>query len=351
MPSRPVRLVFMGTPQDVVPVLEALLSAPDVQLVAVYTPPNRPRGRGRPTEMPPVKSFAEARGLLVRQPESLRPESVQEELVGLRPDIIVVAAYGKLLPPPLLRIPPGGCVNLHPSLLPRHRGPSPVATAILDGETVSGISLMLLDEGMDTGPVISQREFPLTGRENAGSLTSDLFRLGAEVLLECLEPWLDGRLVALPQDEALATTTRKFQRDDGEADWRLPATALERRSRAYFPWPGLFTQWEGKALKLLDVVPLPPLSDQSVRDQLSDQPASDHLSGQPASDRSASDQNASNIPPGPGRVVAHQSQDGPVAVVTGEGLLGLRSLQLADRRAVSAREFLRGHPGFVGAQL
>jgi methionyl-tRNA formyltransferase len=192
---------------------------------------------------------------------------------------------------------------------------------------------MLLDEGMDTGPVISQREFPLTGRENAGPLTSDLFRLGAEVLLECLGPWLDGRLVALPQDEALATTTRKFQRDDGEADWSLPATALERRSRAYFPWPGLFTQWEGKALKLLDVVPLLPLSDQ------------------PVSDRPASDQNASNIPPGPGRVVAHQSQDAPVAVVTGEGLLGLRSLQLADRRAVSAREFLRGHPGFVGAQL
>ena len=323
----------MGTPGCAVPVLETLLSAPGLAPVAVYTPPDRPRGRGRPVEMPPVKSFALERGLPVRQPESLRPDAAREELAQLRPDVIVVAAYGKLLPPAVLRVPRRGCLNLHPSLLPRHRGPSPVATTILQGETSTGVSLMLLDEGMDTGPVIAQRELPLTGRETADSLTFDLFGLGAEVLLECLGPWMEERLTAAPQDEGQATTTRKLEREDGEADWNLSAAALERRCRAYFPWPGLFTRWEGKTLKLLDVVPLPLPDDVS---------GGGSKSGRPGA----------SIPlPEPGRVVASGPPETPLAVVTGEGLLGLRSLQPADRRAQSAAEFVRGRPDFVGSRL
>ena len=318
MPNGPTRLLFMGTPVYVVPVLEALVSTPSVEIVGVYTPPDRPRGRGRAMEMTPVKGFAIQRGLLVRQPTSLRPERVQEELAELRPDVIVVAAYGKLLPPAVLNIPPHGCLNLHPSLLPRYRGPSPVVTAILDGVDATGITLMLLDEGMDTGPIVAQRESALSGHETAESLTSALFRMGAGLLLECLAPWMAGSMPARPQDDAQASATRKLQRDDGQADWRLSAVSLERRSRAYTPWPGLFTTWDGKLLKLVDVFPLLGPAGQGVE---------------------------------PGRVVPLTEQETALGVGTSEGLLGLRAVQLEGRRAQSARDFMQGYPGIIGARL
>ena len=210
---------------------------------------------------------------------------------------------------------------MHESLLPRYRGPSPVATAILEGEETTGVTLMLLDEGMDTGPTISQREYSISARESAESLTATLFQLGAEVLLECLEPWVAGRLTAQPQEDAHATTTRKLERKDGKADWQLPASALERRSRAYSPWPGLFTDWEGKVLKLLDVVPLPITTATQ---------------------------------PEPGQVVqltASDTSDIIVVVGTSEGVLGLNAVQLEGRRAQSVSDFLRGYPHFAGAQL
>ena len=313
-----MRLVFMGTPSYVIPVLRAMANARDVQVVAVYTPPDRPRGRGRQMEMPPVKGFALECGLPVHQPTSLRPEPVQAELAEHRPDVIVIAAYGKLLPPPVLNTPVHGCLNLHPSLLPRYRGPSPVATAILEGEKTTGVTLMLLDEGMDTGPTISQREYSLSGQESAESLTATLFQLGAEVLRECLEPWVAGLLTAQPQDDARATTTHKLERGDGKADWQLPASGLERRSRAYSPWPGLFTNWEGKVLKLLDVVQLSLTTDAQAE---------------------------------PGQVVQLSGSDTIVGVGTSEGVLGLNAVQLEGRRPQSASDFLRGYPNFVGAQL
>lgn len=313
-----MRLVFMGTPSYVIPVLRALTTARNVQVAAVYTPPDRPKGRGRQMEMPPVKIFALECGLPVHQPVSLRSERVQVELAEHRPDVIVVAAYGKLLPPPVLNTPFHGCLNLHPSLLPRHRGPSPVATAILEGDNTTGVTLMLLDEGMDTGPTISRRQYSLSGRESAESLTATLFQLGAEVLLECLEPWVAGQLTAQPQDEVRASTTRKLERSDGAVDWQLPASALERRSRAYSPWPGLFTEWEGNVLKLLDVVQLPVTADVQAE---------------------------------PGRVVQLTGSDTVVGVVTSDGVLGLNTVQLEGRRPQSASEFLRGYSGFIGAKL
>ena len=318
MPKGQIRVVFMGTPAYVIPVLRALTSAEDVQVVGVYTPPDRPRGRGRPMEMPPVKDFALERELPVVQPPSLRTDRAREELAALLPDVVVVAAYGKLLPVPLINTPSHGCLNLHPSLLPRYRGPSPVATAILDGEDTTGVSLMLLDEGMDTGPIISRRELALSGHETAGILTETLFQLGAELLLEELMPWVGGRIEARPQDDTRPTVTRKLQRGDGEADWNLPATALERRCRAFTPWPGLSTRWDGRTLKLLNVAPVP----------------------QSAGPRAIL-----------GQVVPLSLPDLPVAVGTGEGLLGLKSLQLEGRRVLSSEDFLRGHPDFLKAQL
>ncbi|PKB73350.1 MAG: methionyl-tRNA formyltransferase [SAR202 cluster bacterium Io17-Chloro-G7] len=320
MPGGRLRLLFMGTPEFTVPVLESLIQAENVEVVGVYTPPDRPKGRGRAVEMPPVKSFALDQGLPVFQPASLRPETIQQELAALDPDVIVVAAYGKLLPEAVLTTPAYGCLNLHPSLLPKYRGPSPVATTILEGEPTTGVTLMLLDQGMDTGPIIAQRECSLLGGETAGSLTEALFRLGGELLLENLGPWVAGEVSANSQDESLASITSKLQRQDGEADWRLSAKELERRHRAFTPWPGLFTVWEGKVLKLLDVKTSSPGSDQHAE---------------------AAHQ--------PGRVVATTGSGAEVA--TGEGMLELRTVQLEGRRAQSASEFMRGYPSVIGSLL
>ena len=253
-----MRVIFMGTPVLRDSGSDRLwLTIPESEVVAVYTPPDRPRGRGRSVEMPPVKEYALERGLAVCQPAGFRREEALEELASLRPDVLVVAAYGRLLPGPVLEEAPGGCLNLHPSLLPKYRGPSPVATAIRDGIGSTGVTLMLLDEGMDSGPIVAQREHPIAPTDTAGSLTADLFRVGADLLLKNLDGWVKGDIAAVPQDSSAATFTQKLERSDGAADWNLPARQLERLHRAYTPWPGLFTSWEGKGLKLVDVVALP----------------------------------------------------------------------------------------------
>ena len=314
-----MRVVFMGTPDFVIPVLESLVKSHHADVVGVYTPPDRPRGRGRSPEMPPVKARSLSLGLTVYQPPTLRSARVQQELAGLQPDIIVVAAYGRILSPPVLELPPHGCLNLHPSLLPRHRGPSPVVTTLLEGDAVTGVTLMQLDQGMDTGPIITQREHPVSPEDTAESLTRSLFRLGADLLMESLDPWVEGKLAARPQDEAKATLTRKLERADGEARWQLPAIQLERQQRAYTPWPGLFTHWQGQLLKLVEVTALPPWA----------------TGGSEA----------------PGTVAPLPLAQCPVGVVTSDGVLGLKVVQLEGRRATTAQEFVRGYPQFVGSRL
>lgn len=312
-----MRVIFMGTPVAALPVLERLCRMPEVDVAAAVTPPDRERGRGRRPEPPPVKEAALRLGVPVLQPPGLRSEPAQERLAVLEPDVIVVAAYGRLLPGPVLGQPPHGCLNLHPSLLPRHRGPSPVAAAILEGDEVTGVSLMLLDEGMDTGPVVAQRECAVAGKETAGELTGTLFAMGADLLAESLGPWTRGELPAQPQDEAQATVTRKLERADGLADWTLPAGTLARQCRAYAPWPGLYTRWEGKTLKLLSVAALPDCPTGATT---------------------------------PGRVMAAERGKG-ICVVTGQGTLDLELVQLEGRRAVTGEEFLRGHSEILGACL
>ena len=316
MSKKQIRIVFMGTPAFAAPVLQALAQSEAAEVIAAYTRPDRPKGRGRALEMPAVKGCALELGVPVFQPASLRAEAAQEQLAGLGADVIVVAAYGQLLPAAALNAPSLGCLNLHPSLLPKYRGPSPVATAILEGETVTGVTLMLLDEGMDTGPIVAQLAYPLSGNETAGDLTPELFQLGAQLLLDTLGPWAAGKVTAKAQDATLATTTRRLQRSDGEADWKSPAWELERRSRAFSPWPGLFTNWDGKTLKLLEVTAL--------------------LATAAAT---------------PGVVIRLEAGETPVGVSTTDGVLGLKSLQLEGRRALSIEEFLMGYPQFVGARL
>ena len=303
----------MGTPAFAVPVLDAIYEQPGLELAAVYTPPDRKRGRGQNLEASPVKQRAEALGVPVEQPRTFRNDEAVARLSACKPDVIVVAAYGRLLPPETLAIPRFGCLNLHPSLLPKYRGPAPVAGAILAGDRVTGVSLMLLDEGMDTGPIIAQRERPIDESDDAATLTETLFADGAELLIESLGGWTNGSISAWAQDDELATYTNKLERADGLADWNLSAEALSRRQRAYAPWPGLYTTWDGSELKLREVDPVP----------------------------------GEGVEPGLVTAVA----EAEIAVGTREGLLAVRRLQLAGRRATNAEEFLRGHPEFRGARL
>ncbi|MCH7712293.1 MAG: methionyl-tRNA formyltransferase [Chloroflexi bacterium] len=312
-----LRVVFMGTPRFAAPVLEALNASADVNLCGVFTPPDRSGGRGRLPISPPVKLHALELGLEVHQPPTLRSQQAQALLASLEPDVIVVAAYGRFLPPPVLNLPPGGCLNLHPSLLPRHRGPSPVVTTILEGDSATGVSLMLLDQGMDTGPVIAIRGHQMGGNETAEALTEELFRIGSGLLMENLGPWAQGELTARPQNDDDATVTRKVERDDGRADWSLSAVELERRFRAYTPWPGLYSQWDGKLIKFLDVASL-------------------------------TDESGQGLPAGS---VVHLSGPVPLGVVTGSGILALKTVQLEGRNSATAADFLRGYPGIAGALL
>ena len=309
----------MGTPAFSVPPLEQLVDS-GYQVVGVYTQPDKPAGRGRNVVASPMKSYAEGRGLRVFQPTSLRDPDANREIASLKPDIIVIAAYGRILPKAVVQLPQWGCVNVHPSLLPRHRGPSPVAFTLLEGDEVAGVTLMLLDEGMDSGPIIAQEEEPILPRDTVGTLTDRLFREGAKLLVRSLPLYLQGDLVPRPQEEAQVTYAGKLTKEDGDIRWVLPAVSLWRQVRAYTPWPGSYTRWRGRLLKVLDAVPLPAL---------------------PAGEGSP-----------PGEVVVLESgAAAPVGVVTGDGVLGLRRVQLEGKKDVDAGDFLLGHEGFVGSTL
>ena len=317
-----LRVIFMGTPQIATPALDALASNPAVAVVAAVTPPDRRRGRGQILEPTPVKRRALELGIPVMQPPTLRNPDAVAALAAYAPDIIIVAAYGQLLPAAVLDLPPLGCLNLHPSLLPRHRGPAPVAGAILAGDAVTGVSVMLLDAGMDTGPIIAQRERPVAPDDDAATLTAALFADGAALLNAIIPQWAAGAIAAIPQDDSQATYTAKIERADGLADWTLPATQLARMQRAYTPWPGLYTRWDGKELKLLAVSALPGGADDD-------------------------DGNGDGIAPG----VVTASGGVPIAIGTGDGLLAAHTLQLEGRRAADAADLARGYPGLVGARL
>ena len=211
------RVIFMGTPQFAVPCLEAL--AERYEIVAVVTRPDRPASRGRKLSAPAVKKAADALGLPVLQPESLRQEEVVARLRDLVPRAMVVAAYGKILGPEVLDIPPAGVINVHPSLLPKYRGASPIAGALLAGEEETGVTIMLMDAGMDTGPILAQRAIEIRPEDTTGSLEERLASQGAELLVETLPLWLEGRIDAQPQDEAIATHTKLISKEDAVIDW------------------------------------------------------------------------------------------------------------------------------------
>lgn len=305
----------MGSPEFAVPSLEHLILN-KYQVVAVYTQPDRPAGRGRVLVSPPVKEAALRCGLPVVQPTSLKSAEAVTQLADFQPDVIVVAAFGQILPQSVLDIPGYGCINIHPSLLPKFRGASPVAAAILSGDEFTGVSIMLLDAGMDTGPVLARAMVPVSPQDNTGSLTDRLSLLAAHLLQEVLVGWRRREIAPQPQNEAEATYSTQITKEEGEIDWHLSAVDIWRRVRAFNPWPGCYTKWRGRQLKIIEAEPLPGESATGV-----------------------------------GQVVALSGCKAVPGVGTGDGVLGLLQVQLEGKRAMSAAEFLRGQRDFIGAVL
>ena len=306
------RIVFMGTPDFAVPTLRVLIEAHDV--VGVVTQPDRPAGRGRELHQSAVKREAVQRNLPVFQPRSLRTPEALAQLAQWMPELIVVAAFGQILTEEVLELPPYGCLNVHASLLPRWRGAAPVAAAIMAGDEVTGVTVMKMDAGLDTGPIVAQRQEPIRADDTRPTLMERLSFLGAELLAETLPAYVAGDLVPQPQDDEEATIAERLRKEDGRLDWSRPALALDRKIRALTPWPGTYTFWEGRRLKIIEASPLP-----------------DWRGGE-----------------GPGTVV--EVGDG-VAVVTGQGALRLEEVQLAGKRAMGMGPFLQGHQDFVGSRL
>ncbi|MFC1988163.1 methionyl-tRNA formyltransferase [Chloroflexota bacterium] len=310
-----MRVVFMGTPEFAVPSLEHLILN-QYQMVAVYTRPDKTAGRGRSLVPSPVKRVAINRKLSVMQPVSFKEAGVVAQLAGFHPDVIVVAAFGQILPQPVLDIPTYGCINIHPSLLPEFRGASPVAAALLAGNEFTGVSIMLLDRGLDTGPVLARAQIPISVQDTTGSLTAKLSRVAAQLLLEVLPCWVRGELTPHPQDEAEATYASELTKESGEIDWHLPAVDIWRRVRAFYPWPGCYTRWQGRQLKILEAVPLP-------------------------------EERALEV----GQVVTPDKGGAVLGVNTRDGVLGILKIQLEGKRAMSGTEFVRGQRQLIGAIL
>lgn len=295
------RLVFAGTPEFALASLQALCGAGH-RPVAVLTQPDRPAGRGRRLTPGPVKAWAVEQGLSVLQPATLKDGAAVAELAALAPDALIVAAYGLILPPAVLSLPPAGCINVHASLLPRWRGASPIQAAVLAGDPVTGVSLMRMEAGLDTGPVYVRAETPLGPRETAGQLHDRLAALGAALLAEKLPDILGGRLTPEPQDDAAATYAPRIRREDALIDWSRPAEIIERAVRAYDPWPVCHTRLEGEVIRCWRAVPLP----------------------------------AAEAAAAPGVILA-AGADG-IDVATGAGVLRLLEVQLAGRRRIAARD-------------
>lgn len=250
MNPQPLRLVFAGTPEFSVPCLEAC-RASGAEVAAVYTQPDRPAGRGRKLAPSPVKQAALAAGLALEQPESLKPAEVQQRLAGYRPDLLVVVAYGLILPRKVLAIPRLGCWNVHASLLPRWRGAAPIQRAILAGDAESGVDLMRMEAGLDTGPVLLERRTPIGGGDTGGSLHDRLATLGADVLAEGLRRTLAGEvLAATPQPDDGVTYAHKLDKAEAKLDFSRPAPELERQVRAFDPWPVAEGEIAGETLRI-----------------------------------------------------------------------------------------------------
>jgi methionyl-tRNA formyltransferase len=308
-----LRILFCGTPEFAVPSLRALLAAPEISIEAVITQPDRPRGRGQQTASPPVKDVALAAGLHVFQPEKIRGESSLEFISKVKPDAIVIIAYGQIIPARLLEIPRLGWINVHASLLPKYRGAAPIQWAIISGETRTGVTTMRIDAGLDTGPMLERAELAIGTDETAPELSKRLANAGAPLIVNTLGKLERGELTAQPQDNSLASLARPLKKEDGATDWSLTAGEIYNRVRGLDPWPGTLTNFRGQVM---------------------------HFWGKPAltGDRGE-----------PGSIRAIH---GDVLVACGGGTwLALSDVKLEGRKRMAARDFANGARLLPGEKL
>jgi methionyl-tRNA formyltransferase len=255
-----MKIIFMGTPEFAAPVLQGLIDE-GYDVAAVYTRPDAPAGRGRSLAASPVKQLAERHGLTVVQPRSLKKPEAQDELRKFAPDVIVVAAYGLILPQAVLDIPRLGCVNVHASLLPKHRGAAPISASILAGDVFTGVSIMRMDAGIDTGAVYSRAMIPILDWDTTGTLTGSLAIIGAMALIDVLPQIEKGTTEPVPQPAEGSSYAPMLSKEAGRIDWSKSAIEIWRQVRAFQPWPGAYTTWEGKLVKLLETLPVAMVSD------------------------------------------------------------------------------------------
>ena len=308
-----MKVVFLGTSEFSCPSLKILLASPH-EILSVITQPDRPKGRGQKLAFSPIKSLALAKGLPVLQPERVGDPSSLEALKSLQPDLMVVVAYGQILSSSVLFIPPRGCVNVHASLLPKYRGAAPIARAILGGETRTGVSTMLMDRGMDTGPVLLTEETEIGDSDTMGTLHDRLSWMGSHLLLRTLDGLEKGTVTPRPQDPSHATYAPKIEKEEGRINWDTPARQLFNLLRAFDPWPGAFTVWAGRSLKLF----LPMFVEGEATEM-------------------------------PGTVA--QAGENGLRIATSRGYLLVREIQLENRPRMSVAEFLRGYPLKPGVRL
>ncbi|MCX6714876.1 MAG: methionyl-tRNA formyltransferase [Candidatus Uhrbacteria bacterium] len=312
------RVVYFGSPELSVPFLSALVNDTDFDVVAVVTQPEKPVGRKAVMTKSAVHEFAITHNIPALTYKSLRSDEVVTELSKLEADIFVVVVYGKIIPKAVLDIPKFGCINVHPSLLPKYRGPSPFQEAIRMGENVTGVSIMLLDEGMDTGPVLTMHEFPIDERETGETIQPKVVAIGVPLLLDALRKWTTADRVAIPQDDALATYSKMLSKEDGKIDWSKSALEIDRQVRAFKPWPGTYFIWneDGKDVRVVvhETLPLESSSDRT-----------------------------------PGSVI---EDTGRIMIVCGDhSLLELITVQPEGKNKMSSNEYVRGHQSFLKTNL
>ena len=311
-----LRIIFMGTPELAGVSLSALLRVPEFQIVAVVTQPDQPKGRGLKLQPSPVKEIAVRENLPVLQPERARDEEFLQELRSLQPDLIAVAAYGQILPQSILDLPRFGCLNVHTSLLPKYRGASPIQRAVLNGDPESGVTIMKMNAGMDTGDILTQEKTPILPADNSQTLHDRLAQIGAELLARTIPDYVAGKISPRPQPAEGVSHAAKIKKSDGQIDWSQPAVAVWNRVRGMTPWPGAFTFLPGQSqpvlLKIWEAEVAPS-------------------SGAPGE-------------------ISHADKNG-IVVGCGSGSLRISGLQREGGRRLTAQEFLAGHPLSAGQRM
>jgi len=314
-----MRVVFMGTPEFAVPTLQQLLHS-EFSVVGVVCQPDRPSGRGKKVQFGPVKTCAMAQAIPVIQPDKMKAPVFLDTLQSWSPDVIVVAAFGRILPQAILDLPPHGCLNVHGSLLPKYRGAAPIQWAVMNGETETGVTIMVMDAGLDTGAILEQAVLPISGEDTAGEVASRMAALGGELLVSTLKKWIAGTVVAQPQNESEATLAPILKKEDGLLDWSQPARVLANRIRGLSPWPGGYTFVNGERWGIWKVQVVEAAGNAGL-----------HLNDQHDA---------------PGTIIEVTKR--VIKVQTGQGVLGFLEIQPANKKRMAVADYVAGHRLDVG---